>query len=104
MHIVFWLTRAVISEAKNNFRSEYVSSMKKENEIREEFLGFVEMKQMVALSIALMFKTFFKAVRDDLYKSVGQRNDGCSTMADKGLRDYFLKEFIFTVQVTNLSK
>ena len=51
--------------------------------IREEFLGFVEVTAMGAISIASAIDNFLANTGLDPEKCVGQGYDGCSTMAGK---------------------
>lgn len=51
--------------------------------VREEFLGFVELTDMDAKSVASAINNFVEKVGLDPEKCVGQGYDGCSTMAGK---------------------
>ncbi|KAG8231401.1 hypothetical protein J437_LFUL011338, partial [Ladona fulva] len=51
--------------------------------VREEFLGFVELSDMNAKSVASAINNFIEKVGLDPEKCVGQGYDGCSTMAGK---------------------
>ncbi|XP_030762677.1 zinc finger MYM-type protein 1-like [Sitophilus oryzae] len=51
--------------------------------IREEFLGFVELSAMDAISIASAIDSFLANAGLDPKKRVGQGYDGCSTIAGK---------------------
>ncbi|KAF2886207.1 hypothetical protein ILUMI_19966, partial [Ignelater luminosus] len=51
--------------------------------VHEEFLGFVPLKQLNAESIANDIISFFSNSKLNLNKMVGQGYDGCSTMAGK---------------------
>lgn len=50
-------------------------------QIREEFLGFVELKAMDAITISTAIHEFIQSCGLDPIKSVGQGYDGCPTMA-----------------------
>ena len=52
-------------------------------EVREEFLGFVALKELDAVSIANTIHNSFAKFGVDFEKLVGQGYDGCSTMAGK---------------------
>ncbi|KAG8236042.1 hypothetical protein J437_LFUL015642 [Ladona fulva] len=51
--------------------------------VREEFLGFVELTDMDAKSVASAINNFIEKVGLDPEKCVGKGYDGCSTMAGK---------------------
>lgn len=55
----------------------------KRNVIREEFLGFVELKAMDAKTISSAIDQFIQNCGLDPNKCVGQGYDGCSTMSGK---------------------
>ncbi|XP_062556769.1 zinc finger MYM-type protein 1-like [Armigeres subalbatus] len=55
----------------------------RKKEIREEFLGFVELDAMDANAIATSIANFLQKTGLDPDKCVGQGYDGCSTMAGK---------------------
>ncbi|XP_023230571.1 zinc finger MYM-type protein 1-like [Centruroides sculpturatus] len=59
--------------------------------IREEFLGFVELTDIVAKSVASTINNSVEKVLLDPEKYVGQEYDGCSTMAenDGGVQKIF---------------
>lgn len=77
--------------------------------VRDEFLGFVELTDMDAKSVASAINNFVEKVGLDPEKCVGQGYDGCSTMAgmdggvQKILREKYRirKRYTFTVLVTN---
>lgn len=55
----------------------------KENNVREEFLGFEKLIIMDTKTVASTIINFFKRVGVNLVKLVGLGIDGCSTMAGK---------------------
>lgn len=75
--------------------------------IREEFLGFVELTAMDAVTIATEIDNFLQNEGLDRDKCVGQGYDGCSTMAGKigGVQkisqEKYKKASFFIVQATD---
>lgn len=55
----------------------------KENNVREEYMGFVEIEKMDAKTIAHEINKFITSLNIDVNKCVGQGYDGCATMAGK---------------------
>ncbi|CAB3225866.1 unnamed protein product [Arctia plantaginis] len=62
----------------------------KEKNVKEEFIGFVELQKMDAQTIATEINGFINALNIDVNKCVGQGYDGCATMAGKdgGVQKY----------------
>jgi len=54
---------------------------KRENNVKDEFMGFVELEKMDAQTIASEINAFINALNIDVNKCVGQDYDGCATMA-----------------------
>ncbi|RVE46777.1 hypothetical protein evm_008561 [Chilo suppressalis] len=73
----------------------------KEKNIKEEFIGFVELQKMDAQTIATEINRFINSLNIDVNKCVGQGYDGCATMAGKDggvqkiLRETFKKALYF---------
>ncbi|CAG9571742.1 unnamed protein product [Danaus chrysippus] len=55
----------------------------KEKNVKEEFMGFVELEKMDAQTIAAEINRFINTLNIDANKCVGQGYDGCATMAGK---------------------
>ena len=58
-----------------------VRFVNKENEVREEFLGFIKVERMDAKTIANALMTKLKSYRMDMNNLVGQGYDGASVMS-----------------------
>lgn len=73
--------------------------------VREEFLGYTELCNMDAKTIACAIEHFLKEIDLNPAKCVGQGYDGCSTMAGKDngvqklLRTLYPNAIFSTVQV-----
>lgn len=55
----------------------------REKNVKEEFMGFVELEKMDAETIAAEINGFINTLNIDANKCVGQGYDGCATMAGK---------------------
>ncbi|GBP52466.1 Zinc finger MYM-type protein 1 [Eumeta japonica] len=80
----------------------------KEKNVKEEFMGFVELEKTNAQTIAVEINRFINTVNIDANKCVGKGYDGCATMAgndcgvQKILRETYKKEFIFSLRLPQI--